>query len=62
MNKPKGWHAHYDHQVPRHVWPQNDMAEHVVNGLHCWCQPRTVGSLVIHNSLDGRETREIQDG
>ena len=56
----KGWRYHTDHRTPRHVWPENDMTRHVVNGQQCWCKPATEDGVVIHHSLDGREEREIE--
>lgn len=50
-----------------HVLPIDDLIEHEDEGLDCVCGPElelvvaddgTFGSLVIHNSLDGREEDE----
>lgn len=50
-----------------HVLPINDLIEHENEGADCLCGPTvelvnaddgTVGTLVIHNSLDGREAEE----
>lgn len=45
-----------------HVIPINDMKEHI-HSRKCWCNPRleqknTKETLVIHNSMDGRELIE----
>ena len=51
----------------RHTYPVADLIEHVVDGGDCWCGPTTepvsrddgsMGWLVIHHSLDGREHGE----
>lgn len=48
-----------------HVYPIDDLREHVVDGGECWCHPYVdVGDLdeediAIHNALDGREMREL---
>lgn len=43
------------------VHPENDLNEHELSEA-CWCQPRVDrawhGSVIIHNSLDGRENDE----
>lgn len=45
-----------------HVYPLNDMREHIVDGGTCWCKPRVeycgFGRVVVHNSADGREAYE----
>ncbi len=50
-----------------HVWPVNDLIEHATDGTECSCGPTTepverddgsIGWLVIHHSLDGREFGE----
>lgn len=45
-----------------HVYPVNDLREHVTEGEACWCQPEIDDSgdeqLVIHNALDQRECYE----
>lgn len=47
---------------PIHVYPLHDLAEHVLDGPYCPCQPR-VGycdglPIIIHNAWDKREKRE----
>jgi GAF domain-containing protein len=48
-----------------HITPVDDLKEHEGTGLRCWCEPvvkdEGVGTLVIHNSADGREFYE-EDG
>lgn len=50
-----------------HVWPENDLIEHDVDGGECTCGPTTepvprddgsMGWLVLHHALDGREFTE----
>lgn len=50
-----------------HVCPTNDTRPHLTEGLGCPCKPRVeevthgavvVGTLIIHNSYDGREHTE----
>lgn len=63
-----GWHV--DPHLPSDTWhvlPVDDLIEHEDVGTECVCNPRleavpredgTVGALVVHHSLDGRENRE----
>lgn len=48
-----------------HVLPVNDLINHFESGTWCWCQPRIEieenGIVVVHNSADKRELREIAD-
>lgn len=48
-----------------HVYPLNDLREHVTVGTECPCQPRVevhgAELLVIHNSYDFREVFEELD-
>lgn len=50
-----------------HVLPINDLIEHEDSGTSCVCGPQerpvkhddgSVGWVVVHNSLDGREVAE----
>ncbi len=41
----------------QHVIPINDLREHVVS-VDCWCHPLLDDDVVIHNSLDQRESYE----
>ncbi len=50
-----------------HVVPVNDLVEHDTDGVECVCGPTTeavprddgsMGWVVTHHSLDGREERE----
>lgn len=42
-----------------HVFPTNDLRDHVTDGTLCWCNPEVDDDLiVIHNSLDDRESYE----
>jgi hypothetical protein len=49
-----------DQPRPIHVYPVNDLRDHVINGDPCPCLPRTEqdGAIVIHHSYDGREAKE----
>lgn len=43
-----------------HVLPINDLREHQ-EALDCWCNPtpdHEEPSVIIHNSMDGRESYE----
>lgn len=49
-----------------HVYPINDLREHVVEGPDCWCKPQwdEEHDILIHNSLDQRdkyETGELKE-
>ena len=48
-----------------HVYPENDLAAHVLEGENCPCNPRVEvvegGEIVVHNSWDGREEQEYFD-
>jgi hypothetical protein len=41
----------------RHVIPTNDLREHSM-GVDCWCNPEVDDLVVIHNSMDERESYE----
>ena len=50
-----------------HVYPVNDLIDHETTGDNCACGPRTqpeprddgtIGWLIVHHSLDGRERNE----
>lgn len=43
-----------------HVVPTNDLREHVTTDKECWCNPEydDIDCIVIHNSMDERETYE----
>jgi hypothetical protein len=44
--------------ILNHVVPTNDLREHILDG-ECWCNPKVGDDLVvIHNSMDERETYE----
>ena len=45
---------------PLHVYPLNDLREHVIEGYgeNCWCNIRVEDGIVIHTSMDGREKFE----
>jgi hypothetical protein len=46
-----------------HVYPIEDLMEHTTDSADCPCDPRVevdgARLIVIHNSYDGRESREI---
>ena len=41
----------------QHIYPVNDYREHIMEAT-CWCCPEIDGWVVIHNSMDERETYE----
>jgi hypothetical protein len=41
-----------------HVYPVDDLREHLFDGLGCWCRPTEDEGLVTHNSMDLREQYE----
>lgn len=45
-----------------HIYPTEDLREHDLIGADCWCHPYTevMNSelIVIHNSMDDRESYE----
>ncbi len=45
-----------------HVYPRNNLREHVINGDDCWCRPETqyegLCEAIIHNAMDQRELIE----
>lgn len=46
-----------------HNYPVQDLREHALDGLTCWCRPtldpESEGLLVVHNSADRREDYEV---
>ena len=45
--------------APLHVYPLNDLREHVVDGGECWCRPsETTEGVIVHNAIDCREEYE----
>ena len=46
--------------VWKHIYPLNDLREHILKGRSYWCNPvfDEEDLLVIHNALDGREQIE----
>jgi hypothetical protein len=51
---------------PIHVYPINDTYPHITSGLGCPCKPKVEktegGTLIVHNSYDGRERAEKTTG
>lgn len=42
-----------------HVYPENDLKEHLLDGCKCWCNPEEdEDGVIVHNSMDGREDFE----
>jgi len=45
-----------------HVYPLNDLQEHILEGVECPCNPtvKVIGAdlLIIHNAFDNREIIE----
>ena len=45
--------------APYHVYPLNDLREHVVDEqLSCWCRPIDDDGVIVHNAMDQREAYE----
>ena len=47
-----------------HIYPINDVREHVLIGLVCWCGPKIERLdndevLIIHSAADGRTTQDM---
>lgn len=45
-----------------HVYPVNDLKEHDIETMDCWCNPDILNDLppyvIKHHSMDGREKYE----
>lgn len=44
-----------------HIYPLNDLKEHVTDGSPCWCNPEVDEDdchIIYHNSMDRREEYE----
>lgn len=44
-----------------HVYPTDDLREHVTEGAGCWCKPTPDDEepqLLVHHAMDGREAFE----
>ena len=46
-----------DAHLLTHVIPVNDLRDHV-ESADCWCHPEVDDLIVIHNSMDERESYE----
>lgn len=49
-----------------HILPINDLEEHEKDGVVCKCRPEIriedeYNWLIVHNSFDGREWKELAD-
>jgi hypothetical protein len=45
-----------------HVYPLDDLREHVTDGPGCWCNPtpdEEEPQLLVHHAMDGREAFEV---
>lgn len=40
-----------------HVIPLNDWREHI-ESKQCWCKPKEVDGVIVHNAMDQREKYE----
>lgn len=68
MTARRGWAHHTEGPGDFHVWPLNDLINHAVDGEDdCPCGPQaqpverpdgSIGWVVMHHSLDGREAHE----
>jgi hypothetical protein len=45
-------------KYPPHVYPTEDLRDHVLVGLECWCHPAMDEGVIIHNAMDRREEYE----
>lgn len=43
---------------PAHVYPLEDLRDHVLEGLTCWCRPVMDDGVIVHNAMDRREEYE----
>ena len=46
-----------DAHLLQHVVPTNDLREHEMTA-QCWCRPTVDEYVIIHNSMDERESYE----
>lgn len=69
MSARPGWRYHIEGDSPYHVWPAHDLIEHdpTDDDGNCPCGPRidpvknddgSIGWIITHHSLDGRERDE----
>lgn len=42
------------YEATQHVYPLNDVAEHVTDGSECWCGAEDDGEIVLHTDEAGR--------
>lgn len=67
VRMPGGWELSSNNVAPSllNLKPVGDIKDHELT-VHCWCRPRVegvrqeetgriVGSVTIHNAIDGRE-------
>lgn len=50
------WAASLTSTNVAHVYPVNDLRRHSLRD--CWCRPVDDQGVILHNSLDGRESYE----
>ncbi len=41
-----------------HVYPIQDLRDHILEGAMCWCKPTVDEDVIVHNSMDDREDFE----
>lgn len=52
------WRLDFGGDLPTQIYPLNDLREHVLDGISCWCCPKLDDGIIIHNSMDQREAYE----
>jgi len=57
-----GWSDYMGLVEMQHIYPVNDLRDHVTNGEPCWCRPAVDDGVTIHNAMDGREQWETGRG
>lgn len=53
------WHVlSADGDLPATVYPLDDLRDHEPDSKECWCRPREMDGVLVHNSMDERESYE----
>lgn len=58
MDEETWWSDYMGFVDMQHIYPINDLREHVTSGKPCWCNPTVDDGVTIHNAMDGREQWE----
>lgn len=53
-----GWRLDTGAGLPPTVYPVADLREHAPDDPQCWCRPRWVDDVLVHNAMDRREEYE----